>query len=660
MPSAVPNQLGLIGAYNNAASINPGVYISWDLNTNFNSVYSVIFRGYEGNNYLFPLVVHKCTANGSNVEIGSPIAIGAGNTYIYTLTNNYLIAYQKVADTFSTIAALNTSSIQPGLVPNSLQVNNLNGVEFVTVGYSQGYFDILTLNNGTFSQSTGLAYSSICGLTTNYYPNYDLALFNNKIYFSYLSNVYAADISLGVGNTLVVGAGTTGIIINSSNGLVAGRTVYNIAVYANDKLALSDNYNNVYEFTYLGNPNSDNSTSQWAWSNQYVPTNNPNFNSLAYNSSGAIMATDSNNHQLSIISNGLQALTFGGKGYSYQQFNTPTCVTADPAFNVIVGDLNNRLTYIPTNVTYVGIVDVPQTEYIDYNGSPTELYYIKQSTYNFDKVQSLIPLEADELLIKASVLYELNALLRVPVYEEELLWNFGRQSGTLAYGDIVTTPDPQVRISTATNQGQNSPTYVLNPYQGYFNTLDQSTDSPFDAPVVNNNYPNGLYYRFTSGGKLYFFDMNGNPVSVQEYDIVTVTYYVKMFTNAQINNALYLSLQTINARPGLNKISSPAACPFWYDSTLIVGACFYLIRQLLVGLNSRERRLLVQDPESGSFDAFSNLKEMAKMYQDEYDKLLKTLPLAVRPTMGTITVPEYAMPGSRTRLFRQLFTTSQN
>jgi len=44
-----------------------------------------------------------------------------------------------------------------------------------------------------------------------------------------------------------------------------------------------------------------------------------------------------------------------------------------------------------------------------------------------------------------------------------------------------------------------------------------------------------------------------------------------------------------------------------------------------------------------------------KTYQEEFKDMLEKLPLAVRPVMGTITTPEYAFPGGRSRLFRQMF-----
>ncbi len=53
MPSAVPFQQGQIGLYN-ATEGNPGVYVSWDADTNFASTQSLIFRGVDNSNYRFP------------------------------------------------------------------------------------------------------------------------------------------------------------------------------------------------------------------------------------------------------------------------------------------------------------------------------------------------------------------------------------------------------------------------------------------------------------------------------------------------------------------------------------------------------------------------------------------------------------------------------
>jgi len=671
MPSAVPYQQGLIGLYNDYQAKMPGVYVSWDSTTNFNSAFSIVFRGAQNTAYRFPLIYKNSLA---------PVALGAGNTYIYMIDASNLYAYKIQGDSFLILNTYPLSTIDAVKRPSTLKVGKISGSEVILLGYAQtagissnnayGF----TFNGTVFSSLNGINYSSF-GVSTTYYSTYDLAVNNSKVYFSYGQNIYAASIGLSGTSLSISNAGT---IIQPTN------QVKNIAVFNNLKVAFSDSNNNITEYWYEGDPGAGNTTTQWIFNDTLAATTQ-NWSALIYNDFGVIIATDSVGNTVNLItpqnvtniynqygtntgvSYELQSTTsstsqqlsivnkIGSTGAAYLNFNTPTCITEDPNLNIIVGDLNNRLTYINVSLDFVAYVEAPQNELIDNAGSIADYYFVKQSSADFSSVLSLPPVNAEELLVKASILFEMNSLLRVPVYDEEPIFGYNRQSATLAYGDIATEPAPQVRITSSTNQGKNSPMYVIGAYTGVTNTLDQSNSDPFDAPALSNNYPNGFYYQFTSNGTLYFYDINGNPVSLQEYDTLLVTYYVKLFTNRQMNNALYLALQAINAQPGLNKISSVQSCPFYYDQTLISGACFYLLRQLLVGLNQRERRLLVQDPESGSFDSIANIRDTAKMYQEEFNELLKKLPLARRPTMGTITTPEFSAPGSRARVFRELF-----
>ena len=671
MPSAVPYQQGLIGLYNDSQATMPGVYVSWDNTTNFNSAFSIVFRGARNAAYRFPLIQKNSLP---------PVALGAGTTYVYMIDSSNIYAYKIQGDNFIALNTYSLSGIDSVKRPTTLKVGNVSGSEIILLGYAQtagissnnAYG--LTFNGSSFSNLTGINYSSF-GVSTSYYSLYDLAINNSKAYFSYGANIYAATIGL---------SGTTLSLSNSGLIIGAATTVKNIATFNNLKVAYSDISNNITEYWYDGDPNLGNTQSQWTLNDSVSPTNQ-NWSALIYNDFGVIIATDSVNNTVSLIaprnitntynqygttdgvyyelqstsSSTSQQLSIvnviGSTGAAYLNFNSPTCVTEDPALNLIVGDLNNRLTYVNTALDFVAYVESPQNEFIDNSGTIADYYFVKQSSSDFSSVLSIPPVNAEELLVKASILFEMNSLLRVPIYDEEVLFGYNRQSATLAYGDIATEPAPQVRITSSTNQGRNSPMYVIGAYSGVYNTLDQSNSDPFDAPNLANNYPNGLYYQFTSNGTLYFYDISGNPVSVQEYDTLLVTYYVKLFTNRQMNNALYLALQAINAQPGLNKIANVQSCPFYYDQTLISGACFYLLRQLLVGLNQRERRLLIQDPESGSFDAIQNLRDTAKMYQDEFNELLKKLPIARRPTMGTITTPEGGALGSRAGLWRSLY-----
>lgn len=675
MPNAVPYQQGLIGLYNDLSASKPGVYVSWDSATNFNSAFSVIFRGSQNTDYRFPLVVKNALP---------PVGLGAGTTYIYMIDSTNLKAYLKQGDNFLILGTFPLNNIDSAHKPSLVKVGNVSGSEVILLGYGQtvginsNNVYGLTFNGSVFSNLTGFKYN-VFGVSTSNYTVCDLAINNSQIYFSYANNVYAGSIGLSGTN---LGVASTGNIINNAV------NIKNVATFNNLKVAYTDVNNNISEYWYNGDPGLGNTSSQWVFNDSLSPGAGQNWSALIYNDFGIMIATDAYNNTVNLIgpqnitstfnqygttdgvvyqvesttsstSRVLSVLnTIGGTGAGYLNFNTPTCVIEDPSLNIVVGDLNNRLTYINVALNFVAYLEAPSNEFIDQAGSIADYYFIKQSSSDFSSVLSLPPVNAEELLIKASILFEMNSLLRVPIYDEEPLFGYSRTSATLAYGDIATEPSPQVRITSSTNQGQRAPMYVISPYAGVFNTLDQSSSDPFDAPALANNYPNGLYYQFTSNGTLNFFDIKGTPVSVQEYDTLLVTYYVKLFTNRQMNNALYLALQAINAQPGLDKIPNVQACPFYYDQTLISGACFYLLRQLLVGLNQRERRLLIQDPDSGSFDAIANLRETAKMYSEEFNELLKKLPIARRPTMGTVTTPTFSGPGSRSHIFRSNFKLS--
>ena len=682
MPSAVPFQQGLIGQYNNSTS-NPGIYVSWDPNVNVPSTQSLIFRGLNYSNYRFPLIVTTYTNNSSQTKLSKPIAVGSGVTYNYLVTDSKFIVYQKQQEVFNTIYQQNINSNPfPSALPNTFKTYGIGATEYLFFGYDEsGYSNIYTYSSSNFNFLGTVSYDDVTGLSVGIYTNSYIAMDNNNFYLTYGSNVFAC----GYTGDFNLDTSNRASIINTTNGVVNNATLVGIACFDDAKIATYDNLNNVYEFIYSGDISLGNNSSQWT--NNYVlaQQNNSVWSSLIYNHFGIIVATDTYNNNVNVIASAAETINvntygFNGVGYQiiaqsqetgvtgtivnkvgnlgvgYQQFDTPIGVSEDNEFNILVADYNNRITYIPTALTYLASVQAPLNEYIDLTGSPADVYYIMQTNLDYSISTPIPPTIGDELLLKSSVLYELNALLRVPVYDEEPLFGYDRISAQLAYGDIVTDPAPQVRITCSSNNGRRSPMFVLSPYEGFYNSLNQSLSNPFDNPsTLANNYPNGLFYRFTNQGVILFFDKNGDPVSIQEYDTVLVTYYVRMFTNTQINNALYLALQAINAQPGTNKINSVAACPFWYDQALVSGATYYLIRQLIVGLNQRERRLLVMDPDSGSFDAVANLKTTADMYKEEFNELLKKLPIAVRPIMGSITVPEYAMPGGRSRMFRALW-----
>ncbi len=313
--------------------------------------------------------------------------------------------------------------------------------------------------------------------------------------------------------------------------------------------------------------------------------------------------------------------------------------------------------------TYAEIAEVlwPINEYIDTGGTPTSYYKIQEisSTNNTTVLSTSQPIAGDELLVKSSLRFELEHLLNVPVYDEEVLFDRGRTKATVAYPFWNYFPRPQVRITSYSDEGDRDSLEILSEYTPVYTTINATYD-PIEynrdgntvALTNGHNYPNGLLVKYDYYGNIYFVDNSGSPVAIKSYDTVFCTYNVKAFTSQHMNSCMYMALQAVNSQPGAAKYSSLSSMPFYYDPAIIYGACYYLLRSMLVSLTQRQRRLLFEDPDAS---IFSNLKEAAMMYKEEFDKLLEKLPIAVYPGIRGVVVPEFNMPGGRSRFFRYIW-----
>jgi hypothetical protein len=319
-----------------------------------------------------------------------------------------------------------------------------------------------------------------------------------------------------------------------------------------------------------------------------------------------------------------------------------------------------RSNYFDGTYEVIDEVLYPINEYVDGNGSPSSFYKIEEMAS--DLVTSLSmsgPISGDELLIKSSLRFELEHLLNIPIYDEELIFRKNRTQGNVAFPFWNFYPRPQIRITGSSNEGDQDSMFELSEYDPIYKTINASYD-PIeynrDGNIVQltngNNYPDGLLYKCDYMGNVYFVDNNGNAVSIHPYDTVFVSYNVKAFTSQHMNSSLNLALQVINAQPGASKYSSIASVPYYYDPALIFGAAYYLLRSLLVQLTQRQRRLLLEDPEASMF---GNIKEAAGLYKEDFDKMLEKLPIARYPGIRGIVVPEFNMPGGRSRFFRYIW-----
>ena len=396
MPSAYPYQQGLIGLYNNSSG-NPGIYVSWDPDTNFASTQSIIFKGAANTDYRFPLIINTYTQSGSNYAIGQVEAAACGSVYYYVATDSHFVIYNKIADNFNTIYFDSISSFAG--VPDTLLVRNYNNLDYIFFPLgSNGAVDIYTFNGTSFTSFSTINYDDITGLSlgTAYDGSY-LTVDENNFYLTYNDSVYACQFV----NAFSLYTGNRGVIIDTTNGIISGNTLSFISNYDNSKISVVDNQNYIYEFVYQGDVNLGNVTSQWLLNFNLTP-NGQTWSCILYNHFGIIIATDSTANTLNTVASstiivntqnyGFNGVTYsiqstsssttiegrvvntiGSTGVGYQQFNYPTCIAEDALFNLVVGDKNNRLTYVPTALDYVTSVQAPLNEYIDINGNIADI-----------------------------------------------------------------------------------------------------------------------------------------------------------------------------------------------------------------------------------------------------------------------------------------------
>jgi hypothetical protein len=289
-------------------------------------------------------------------------------------------------------------------------------------------------------------------------------------------------------------------------------------------------------------------------------------------------------------------------------------------------------------------IPFPAFDYVDSTGNPSHFYKIREIGPDGTVLTTTEAITGSEMLLKASLIYQIKTLMEVHVESEEGIFDvFNRSSCRFVHKYWNAYPRAEIRISGYSSDGNVDPMIHLDGVNAIYKTINGT----------ENNYPNGITAYPDYKGKLFFKNAAGSIASLESYDTVYASYWTKMFTYSELNNALYMALQAINSQPGTTKYLNVGNAPFYYDAALITGACYYLLRSLVVQLKNREFKLLLADPENN--DIFSQLKDDARLYKEDFDKFLEKIPLARYPTTKTIVTPEYMLPGGRSRFFRALF-----
>lgn len=141
------------------------------------------------------------------------------------------------------------------------------------------------------------------------------------------------------------------------------------------------------------------------------------------------------------------------------------------------------------------------------------------------------------------------------------------------------------------------------------------------------------------------------------YDVVNCDYNFRWFEDGQLYRFLQAGIQRYNYYPAtsyytLDQMPDRAVTP------VIYGAVIDAIREMMMSLQFQEPQLVFGSPERAQ-NVFGNLDNLKKNYEESLKSMLeakKNGPYAGLTKM--IVVPEYTLPGGRSRWFRYMFTGS--
>jgi hypothetical protein len=141
-------------------------------------------------------------------------------------------------------------------------------------------------------------------------------------------------------------------------------------------------------------------------------------------------------------------------------------------------------------------------------------------------------------------------------------------------------------------------------------------------------------------------------------DDIHVTYTFSYFSEEELAGFINEGLRAMNSLPPASwSYRSVNTTPQYWDYGILLMAAVHAMRRLVMGLNFQERSIIFgEDPERARA-AQSNFQQL---YQD-YSSLWKEISEGIKkalPATGMVIVPEYTLPGGRSRWYRYLYTTS--
>ena len=159
--------------------------------------------------------------------------------------------------------------------------------------------------------------------------------------------------------------------------------------------------------------------------------------------------------------------------------------------------------------------------------------------------------------------------------------------------------------------------------------------------------------------KGWYADYNGNiffETALDNSDVLLINYNFSYFSKADLAGFVEAGLTAMNAIPPASaNYSHIAAAPGEWFHGILLYAAITALRRILIGMTLQEISIIFGDGERAN-----NAKETYRSLYEDYMTTWKEMSTGIKlklPQIGQVIIPEYTLPGGRSRWFRYLFTS---
>lgn len=166
----------------------------------------------------------------------------------------------------------------------------------------------------------------------------------------------------------------------------------------------------------------------------------------------------------------------------------------------------------------------------------------------------------------------------------------------------------------------------------------------------NGEIQNGGYSIDYFKGKIIFDEQ------LLEQDIVNADYNFRWFSDEELDRFLQSSVQILNNYPPSSNFTLLSVYDK-YIPVVLYGAAKDALRHLMMCLMFQEPQQVFGGGEK-SERTFQMLDTLKKNYEEDWREILNQKKFGPYPTIRVNVVPEYTLPGGRSRWFRMMFSGS--